>query len=398
MRELSLRGRAQRLGWVAAVPVPVVSLLLGALAASPAGAAAVTGESSIETVAGSREGFAGDGGPAVEALLDQPRDTAVAADGTIYVADTFNNRIRVIAPDGTISTFAGTGSPNYDGDDVAATSASLHWPHDVTVDDTGTVYIADSAHHRIRRVDSNGVITTIAGTGGAGSTGDDGPATEARIQNPKSVAVHDGALYFSSLEDKIRRVDLTSGIITTIAGTGVAGYSGDDGPAALAQLDSPQRLAIDSVGNIYVADTGNSAVRRIDAVTGTITTVAGDGTPGSSGNGGPATAAEIDHPRGLALDGDSTLYLADSDSHRVRRIDLDAGIIRRVAGTTKGFSGDGGPAGAAELYQPRGLTVMPDGSLLVADTFNDRLRLVTPASPDTPVTPVAPVAALTSSR
>jgi sugar lactone lactonase YvrE len=376
----------------------VVSLLLGALAASPAGAAAVTGESSIETVAGSREGFAGDGGPAVEALLDQPRDTAVAADGTIYVADTFNNRIRVIAPDGTISTFAGTGSPNYDGDDVAATSASLHWPHDVTVDDTGTVYIADSAHHRIRRVDSNGVITTIAGTGGAGSTGDDGPATEARIQNPKSVAVHDGALYFSSLEDKIRRVDLTSGIITTIAGTGVAGYSGDDGPAALAQLDSPQRLAIDSVGNIYVADTGNSAVRRIDAVTGTITTVAGDGTPGSSGNGGPATAAEIDHPRGLALDGDSTLYLADSDSHRVRRIDLDAGIIRRVAGTTKGFSGDGGPAGAAELYQPRGLTVMPDGSLLVADTFNDRLRLVTPASPDTPVTPVAPVAALTSSR
>jgi sugar lactone lactonase YvrE len=398
MRELSLRGRAQRLGWVAAVPVPVVSLLLGALAASPAGAAAVTGESSIETVAGSREGFAGDGGPAVEALLDQPRDTAVAADGTIYVADTFNNRIRVIAPDGTISTFAGTGSPNYDGDDVAATSASLHWPHDVTVDDTGTVYIADSAHHRIRRVDSNGVITTIAGTGGAGSTGDDGPATEARIQNPKTVAVHDGALYFSSLEDKIRRVDLTSGIITTIAGTGVAGYSGDDGPAALAQLDSPQRLAIDSVGNIYVADTGNSAVRRIDAVTGTITTVAGDGTPGSSGNGGPATAAEIDHPRGLALDGDSTLYLADSDSHRVRRIDLDAGIIRRVAGTTKGFSGDGGPAGAAELYQPRGLTVMPDGSLLVADTFNDRLRLVTPASPDTPVTPVAPVAALTSSR
>jgi sugar lactone lactonase YvrE len=395
MRELSFQARLPRSGWVAAVPVSVVSLLLGALALSPAGAT-VTGESDIETVAGSSEGFAGDGGPAVEALLDQPRDTAVAADGTIYVADTFNNRIREIAPDGTISTFAGTGSPDYDGDDVAATSASLHWPHDVTVDDTGTVYIADSAHHRIRRVDSDGVITTIAGTGEAGSTGDGGPATEARIQNPKSVVVHDGALYFSSLEDKIRRVGLASGIITTIAGTGVAGYSGDDGPATRARLDSPQRLAIDSAGNIYVADTGNSAVRRIDAATGTITTIAGDGTPGSSGNGGPATAAQIDHPRGLALAGDSSLYIADSDSHRVRRVELGTGIIRRVAGTTKGFSGDGGPAGAAELYQPRGLTVMPDGSLLVADTFNDRLRLLTPASSETPVMP--PAAALAPSR
>jgi sugar lactone lactonase YvrE len=366
-------------GWRAMGQAAAV-VLLASLAGVPAAGAATTEDSIINTVSGSERGFAGDGGPAAQALLDQPRDTAVAADGTIYVADTFNNRIRRIAPDGTISTVAGTGSPDYNGDDIAATSASLHWPHDVTVDEGGVVYIADSAHHRIRMVTTDGVITTIAGTGQPGSTGDGGPATDARIQNPKSVVVHDGSLYFSSLEDKVRRVDLTSGVITTVAGTDVAGYSGDGGPATSASLDSPQRIAVDSVGNLYVADTGNSVVRRIDAGTGVITTVAGDGTPGSSGNGTPATTAQIDHPRGLALDGDQMLYIADSDSHCVRRLNLETGIIRRVAGTTeKGFSGDGGPAKEAQLYQPRGLSVTPDGDLLIADTFNDRLRMVVSA-------------------
>jgi sugar lactone lactonase YvrE len=355
-------------------------VLLASLAGVPAAGAATTEDSTIHTVSGSERGFAGDGGPAAQALLNQPRDTAVAADGTIYVADTSNNRIRRIASDGTISTVAGTGSPDYNGDDIAATSASLHWPHDVTVDEDGVVYIADSAHHRIRMVTTDGVITTVAGTGQPGSTGDGGPATAARIQNPKSVVVHDGSLYFSALEDKVRRVDLTSGVITTVAGTDVAGYSGDGGPATSASLDSPQRIAVDSVGNLYVADTGNSVVRRIDAGTGVITTVAGDGTPGSSGNGTLATTAQIDHPRGLALDGDQMLYIADSDSHCVRRVNLETGIIRRVAGTTeKGFLGDGGPAKEAQLYQPRGLSVTPDGDLLIADTFNDRLRMVVTA-------------------
>jgi sugar lactone lactonase YvrE len=366
-------------------------VLLASLAGVPAAGAATTEDSTIHTVSGSERGFAGDGGPAAQALLNQPRDTAVAADGTIYVADTFNDRIRKIAPDGTISTIAGTGSPDYNGDDIAATSASLHWPHDVTVDEGGVVYIADSAHHRIRMVTTDGVITTIAGTGQPGSTGDGGPATAARIQNPKSVAVYDGSLYFSSLEDKVRRVDLTSGIITTVAGTDVAGYSGDGGPATSATLDSPQRIAVDSVGNLYVADTGNNVVRRIDAGTGVITTVAGNGTPGSSGNGDLATTAQIDHPRGLALDGDQVLYVADSDSHCVRRVNLETGIIRRVAGTMeKGFSGDGGPAKEAQLYQPRGLSVTPDGDLLIADTFNDRLRMVVSAPPAPPAEEPSP--------
>ena len=297
------------------------------------------------------------------------------------MADTYNNRIRRISPDGTITTVAGNGSSTYNGDNMPATSASLSWPHDVTVGSNGVVYVADSAHHRIRKITPDGVISTVVGTGLAGSNGENGAATSARIRNPKSVALYGGALYFSSLEQKVRRVDLTTGNITTVAGTGVIGYSGDGGPAKQATLHAPQRLAIDSVGNIYVADSGNNAIRRIDATSGVITTVAGTGTAGSTGDGGPATSARLYHPRGLALEGDRTLYIADSDIHRVRLLDLTTGVIYHLAGTTKGFSGDGGPAGRAQLRQPRGLTTLPGGGLLVADTFNNRLRQIQPSVP-----------------
>ena len=353
--------------------VPVV--VLGLLALSPS-ATSVGAQSTITTVAGSGPGFSGDGGPASQAKLVQPRDTALAPDGSIYVADTFNHRIRRIDTDGTITTIAGTGSETYNGDGIAATSASLSMPHDVTVSRRGVVFIADSGHHRIRRVGLDGTITTVAGTGRAGSTGDGGPATEARIRNPKSVALYDGGLYFSSLENKVRRVDLSTGTITTVAGTGSPGYAGDGGPATEARLTSPQRIAIDSHGTIFIADSDNNVVRRIGARSGKISTVAGTGDLGSSGVGGPATDALLDHPRGLALDGDDRLYVADSDNHRVLKVDLVAGTIRLVAGTTRGFSGDGGPAGSAQLYQPRGLTVLPGHDLLVADTFNNRLRLI----------------------
>jgi sugar lactone lactonase YvrE len=353
------------------VPVAVLGLLVTAAPATSVGA-----RSTITTVAGSGAGFRGDGGPASEAQLEQPRDTALAPDGSIYVTDTFNHRIRRIDTDGTITTIAGTGSQAWNGDGIAATSASLSMPHDVTVRRNGVVYIADSGHHRIRRVGLDGTITTVAGTGSAGSTGDGGPATQAQIRSPKSVAIHDGGLYFSSLENKVRRVDLRTGTITTVAGTGEPGYAGDGGPATAALLHSPQRIAIDSRGTIYVADSDNNVVRRIGARSGVITTVAGTGVAGSSGDGGPAASALLDHPRGLALDGDDRLYVADSNNHRVRRVNLTTGKIRLVAGTTRGYSGDGGEAGSAQLYQPRGLTVLADHSLLVADSFNNRLRLI----------------------
>ncbi|MFZ2504282.1 MAG: hypothetical protein WAW88_16600, partial [Nocardioides sp.] len=238
--------------------------------------AKVEPQSVISTIAGSgKAGFSGDGGPADQAEVNKPRDTAVGPDGSLYIADTFNDRIRKISPDGTISTVAGNGTHDFGGDGGPATEASLSWPHDLTVDSSGVLYFADSNNHRVRRVDLDGTITTVVGTGVSGSSGDGGPATEARIQNPKSVVVSGDSLYLSAIDDKVRKVDLTTGIITTIAGTGQPGFGGDGGPALEAQLDTPQRLAVDSQGNIYIADTGNSAIRRVDVGTGVMTTVAG---------------------------------------------------------------------------------------------------------------------------
>ncbi len=339
--------------------------------------AAVTADSPIATFAGNgTRAFGGDGGPAASALLNEPRDTAVGPDGSIFVADTFNHRIRKIGTDGIITTVAGDGTTTYDGDNQLATEASLYWPHDVVVDSNGVLYIADSNHHRVRRVDLNGIITTVAGRGNAGSTGDGGLAVQARIKNPKSVAIHSGDLYLAGLDSKVRRVNLDTGIISSYAGTGIAGYSGDGGPATAATLNVPQRLQVDSLGNVYVADTGNSAVRRIDGGTGLISTVAGNGVRGFNGTSGAATSIQLNQPRGLALEGDEVLYVADSNNHRIRRVDLVAQTLSTVAGTTRGFAGDGGPARLAKFYQPRGLTVTPEGDLLVADTFNSRLRRI----------------------
>jgi sugar lactone lactonase YvrE len=325
--------------------------------------------------------MSGDGGPALSAALNLPRDTAIGPDGSIYVADTYNQRIRRIdAVTRVITTVAGTGGSSFNGDNQLATRATLKWPHDVTVAADGTVFIADSNHHRVRRIDpATGIITTVLGTGVAGIGVDGVPGTTSQAKNPKSVALFGGNLYVADLSDRVRRVDLTTGIVTTVAGTGTTGYSGDGGPAVAAQLNAPQRLAIDSVGNIYIADAGNNAVRRVDASSGIITTVAGTGVAGFRGDGGPATSAQLRKPRGIALDGDGLLYVADSGNHRIRSVDLVTGTIRTIAGSTLGFSGDGGPASAAHFNNPRGLTVDAAGRLIIADTFNSVIRVITPA-------------------
>jgi sugar lactone lactonase YvrE len=359
--------------------IVVAAACLAVLAPSlPSAEAVVSRTSTISTIAGNgTAGFAGDGAPATSSRLNQPRDLAIGPDGSIYLADTFNNRIRRIAANGIITTVTGNGSAAYNGDGIQATKASLSWPHDVTVDSNGVLYIADSDHHRIRRVGPDGIITTVAGTGVIGSTGDGGSATSARLKNPKTVALYGGGLYTAGLDNKVRRIDLSTGIITTVAGSGVAGYAGDGGQASLARLNGPQRLEIDSQGNIYVADTLNNVIRRIDAATGVIRTVAGvGGVEGLRGDNGPATSALLDHPRGLTLEGDGTLYIADSDNHRVRAVNLTTGLITTVAGTTGGYSGNGGPAGSSRLRQPRGLAVTPQGDLVIAETGNSVIRKV----------------------
>ena len=254
----------------------------------------------------------------------------------------------------TITTIAGTPPRAPDGDGGPAIEANLNWPGGVAVDGAGNVYIADRGNDRIRRVDGAGIITTIAGTGESGSSADGGPAIEANLNWPAGVAV-DGAgnVYIADRgNDRIRRVD-GAGVITTIAGTGVRGFSGDGGPAVEAKLDGPSGIAVDGAGNVYIADRGNDRIRRVDGA-GVITTIAGTGVRGFSGDGGPAVEAKLDGPSGIAVDGAGNVYIADYNNHRVRRVD-GAGIITTIAGTgVRGFSGDGGPAVEAELGQLQG--------------------------------------------
>jgi sugar lactone lactonase YvrE len=333
----------------------------------------------IRTMAGTNQrGFSGDGGSAVSAAFHQPRAAAVGPDGTVFIADTFNHRVRRVAPGGAVTTLVGTGQAAFSGDGGPAGAATLHWPHGLAVDPAGAgLYIADSANHRVRRVDlASGTITTVAGGDSPGAGGDGGPATAAQLQDPKAVyAAPSGDLYIAdSGNERIRRVDRT-GTITTSGGTGIAGYSGDGGPATAAQFDGPRAVAGDGAGNLYVADDNNHRIRRIDGA-GVVTTLAGTGAAGFSGDGGPATAAQLDHPRGVAVDGRGNVFVADSMSARVRMID-PGGVIATVAGCGRqGFGGDGGPATVARLFEPRGVAVDGAGRLFVADTYNDRVRRV----------------------
>ena len=340
----------------------------------------MTAQSTITALAGDGvAGYSGDGGPAIAARIKQPRDTALGPDGSLYIADTYNQRIRRVAPDGTISTVVGTGDPGYNGDGQQATEATIYWPHDVVVDDVGVLYIADTTNHRVRRVGLDGVITTIAGTGVAGFSGDGGQATVAKLKTPKGLSLFEGTLYIADGNaNRIRAVDLTTGIIKTVAGTGVAGFGGDGGAATAAKLYYPQRIDVDPLGRIYVADTNNNRIRRFTPG-GTITTVAGTGATAFTGEGGQATQAALNRPRGLGLVGTEALYIADSGNHRIRVVDLTTGIITTVAGKAKsGYSGDDGPAGAAQFKNPRGVTIDSLGNVYVADTLNSAVRIIRP--------------------
>jgi len=321
-------------------------------------------------------GYSGDGGAGTAAQINQPAQMALDASGNLYIADISNNRIRKVTSGGTISTFAGTGTASFSGDGGAATSATLNGPRGVAVDAAGVVYIADSANNRIRKVTVGGVISTIAGTGTAGNSGDGGAATSAQLNTPRGVAVDtSGNIYVADTgSNRIRRIT-SGGVISTAAGTGTNSYSGDGGAATSATISGPYDLAVDGSGCVYLADTGNNRIRKF-CLAGSISTVAGTGTASYSGDGGAATAAAVNGPTGVAVDTAGVLYICDKGNNRVRKV-IPTGTITTIAGTGVGTStGDGGAATSATLNSPRSLTTSSN-HLYVSEQGDNLVRLLT---------------------
>jgi len=387
-RPAAARSRAwpgPRVRWLGLAAIAVVALATLSTAAIVLRGAPAAAGSQITTLAGvGARGFSGDGGPATAAELSRPSGLALGSSGDLYVVD--GQRIRKVTPDGRIVTVAGTGVHGFSGDGGSAVLAELALtpsyvgegvPTAVAVDGAGNVYIADQENERVRRVATNGTIVTIAGTGTPGFGGDGGPATAADLNTPRGLAVDAaGNLYIADTgNNRIRKVD-AGGTITTIAGTGAGGYGGDGGPADAATLSAPHGLALGGDGSLYISDTGNSRVRRL-LVDGTIVTVAGRGGARYSGDGGPAVKAELNLPASVAVDRAGDLYIADTENDRVRVVD-SSGAITTVAGGTAGRAGmgDGGPAAQAGLARPTGVAIGADGRLYIADTDDNRVRVV----------------------
>ncbi len=341
----------------------------------------------IRTISGTgSSSFSGDGGPASSAALFQPHYISFDASGNLFVADMGNNRVReILASNGNITTLAGDGIPGYNGNNIPAVTAQLSNPCGVSVDDSGNVYFSDNGNNMIREITKSGNILKVAGNGYGGFSGDGGPAGKAQFSGPDGITVNDsGYIYIADeYNNRIRKVNPVTNTITTIAGKGNAGYSGDGGFATNAELFYPVDVAIDSKGNIFIADMINDRIRRIDAVSHGIKTVAGNGynsknwSGGFSGDGGPATLAELNQPQGIAVDNNNNLYIADTWNDRIRKVDLTTGKISTIIGDGNwGYSGDGGPASAAELGIPTSVKLDAEGNIYIADYYNNVVRQV----------------------
>jgi len=330
----------------------------------------------ITTVAGNGfndpAAYLQDGGSATNGTLAVPGSMAVDGYGNLFFAD-LGNRIRKVDTNGIITTVAGNGTQGGTGDGGPATAASLSGPSAVAVDASGDLFIYDSGNNRIRKVDAAGIITSLTLKAAEGSVG---AATNVSLSSSAGMTVDDSGNLFiaDTLKQRISKVD-ANGIVTTVAGNGTVGYSGDGGLATNAELAFPSGVAVDSLGNVFIADTPYSRIRKV-ATNGVITTVAGNLKAASDGDGGPATNAGLDHPRSVAVDRFGNLFIADSSSNRIRKVDTN-GIITTVAGNGRfGDSGDGGPATNASLWEPSAVAVDGSGNLFIADSGNSRIREV----------------------
>ncbi|MGH2711770.1 MAG: hypothetical protein ACRDH9_11280 [Actinomycetota bacterium] len=346
----------------------------------------------ITTYAG-KSHFGGDGGPGTDAALNRPFGLDADSAGNLLIADTENHRVRRLSG-GTITTIAGTGAQGFSGDGGSALSANLDSPYDVAADSSGNVYVADTLNQRVRKITPAGNISTVAGTGVAGFSGDGGPATSAQLNDPIGLDVDAaGNVFIADYSNHRVRKVTPGGTISTVAGSAIVGFCGDGGPATSACLDNPTDMEVDGADNLYIAVYGSRRIRKVTA--GIIRTVAGNGSFFSSGDGGPATSAGISSPVGLAVDGAGNLYIASSGGSRIRKVDL-SGTISTVAGTgTFGFSGDGGPATLGEMAFPARVALDVAGNFYVADTYNNRIRMVEalgalPGPTFTATTPASP--------
>ncbi len=318
-----------------------------------------------------------DGVPATATTLRNPSGVTVSADGDVVIADTDNQRVRgVSATTGIIQTIAGTGFADPYGNGGPATAAALHGPLAVCYDAHGDLLIADSLHNFVRRVDAGGIISVAAGNAFISFSGD-GTLALSGQGGPRGLALDAAGNLFFASSSRVRRIDAVTGIVTTIAGNGSGLTSGDGGPALLAGIRDPQDVALDAAGNIYIANQFEPRIRKVDAATGVIITVAGNGVESFSGDGGPATLAAINRPVGLTVDGPGNIFIADRYNGRIRRVDAATGVITTIAGIgIYGFGGDGGPATAAILGLPVDVAFDNAGNLLISDQCNHRIRRI----------------------
>jgi DNA-binding beta-propeller fold protein YncE len=337
----------------------------------------------IETIAGTgKQGFSGDGGPAIAAEIDNPFGVGRGPDGALYYCEYTGQRIRRIGKDGIITTIAGTGQEGFTGDGGSALEATFNKPHEIRFDAAGDLYIVDMVNHAVRKIDmKTGILTTLAGTGQPGYSGDGGPADKAEFGTVIQIALDPAAkhLYVADIDNmRIRRIALATGIVETVAGNGKAGKPDDGADAKSAPLSDPRAVVAAADGSFYILERGGNALRFVDAA-GKIKTVAGNGKPGLSGDDGPALEATMSGPKHLCLDRDGSVIIADTETNTVRRYDPKTGKITRIAGTGKnGAAGVGGDPLACELARPHGVTVAPDGKLIITDSYNNRVLRIVP--------------------
>lgn len=330
----------------------------------------------ISNIAGSNNfGFAGDGGLAVLAWLDSPMEVSADKLGNIYFTDWWNARVRMINAHGIISTIAGNGVFGYSGDGGPATLAKINGPMGVYADLLGNVLICDIGNGRIRKVSPIGIISTIAGNGTYGFAGDGGLATLASFRDPTAITEDTcGNIYIADVfNNRIRKIDHTTGRISTVAGSGIRNYSGDGGPATSAGLYYPCGVAVDDSGNIYIADADNFRIRKV-TTTGTIYTIAGNGAAGYSGDNGPATLAQLNYPASVTVDNLGNIYIADADNNRIRKVNKE-GIISTIAGDNNAsFSIGGDTATSESLYNPTSIVPGIQQDFYLVDSYNNIIR------------------------